>query len=586
MSDLLYFVVLISTLIFVHELGHFLFAKAFGVKVLVFSIGFGPKLLRIRGGETEYCLSILPVGGYVKFLEESRSDPVLPEDKGRTFESLASWKRIIIVLAGPAMNLAFPVLLYFSVFLTDGPFQPPTVGVVLPEHPAAGLLEPGDRIMAINGKPVGTFVDVRRVVERSAGETLRFQVFRRSRHEEVEVVVQEKKRQLDFELSERYGTIGIQPNAPSAVIGIQSPNSPAYRAGLRSFDVVTFVEGRPIDRFMDLELALENNHGVTTPVTYLRPHSVRGSMGGLADFAVYEAGVVSLTPDPQGRRLFQKTGIESADLYVRTVPRNSALGLAGIEPGDRLVALDGQVLPAWSTFVDRLKSEPQKEHQLLYISSRTGRKKEVSFRLREEVFAGADGQVFRQPILPCGSWANLVRDGQSGCSADSVQQWLPLSLEERVAHPYPIRYAFSRAIESTTRVTRFIMTTLTRLAQGKTSLQEMSGPIAIYEIAGREGRKGADYFVWVMAVISINLGFLNLLPIPALDGGQLVFIVLEMVIRRPLPTRFREVAHIFGMLFLLLLMGIAFKNDVSKRWPGLAQGLFPEAQSSSDEVSP
>src|SRR6187431_2692478 len=131
-----YLIILVSSLIFVHELGHFIFAKAFGVKVLTFSLGFGPKILRLRGRETEYCISLLPLGGYVKMLEESKIDLVLPEDRKRTFESLPLYKRILVVLAGPIMNLVFPVLLYFSVYVADGPFAPPTVGVVLPGNPA------------------------------------------------------------------------------------------------------------------------------------------------------------------------------------------------------------------------------------------------------------------------------------------------------------------------------------------------------------------------------------------------------------------------------------------------------------------
>ena len=158
--DLFYPIILISSLIFVHELGHFLFAKAFGVKVLTFSLGFGPKVLRLRGRETEYCVSLIPLGGYVRMLEAAKSDVVLPEDRKRTFESLPLYKRIVIVLAGPAMNLVFPVLLYFAVFVGDGPFLPPTVGVVLPGHPADGKLMPGDRIMSVNGEEVATFDEV------------------------------------------------------------------------------------------------------------------------------------------------------------------------------------------------------------------------------------------------------------------------------------------------------------------------------------------------------------------------------------------------------------------------------------------
>src|SRR5687768_14588241 len=139
--DLLYFVILVSSLIFVHELGHFMCAKAFGVKVLTFSLGFGPKIIRLRGRETEYCVGVLPLGGYVSMLERSKTDVVLPEDRHRTFESLALYKRIVVVLAGPLMNLLFPVLLYFSVFVSAGPVLPPTVGVVLPGHPADGKLK-------------------------------------------------------------------------------------------------------------------------------------------------------------------------------------------------------------------------------------------------------------------------------------------------------------------------------------------------------------------------------------------------------------------------------------------------------------
>src|SRR5262245_2277164 len=162
--DILYFIILISSLIFVHELGHFLFAKAFGVKVLTFSLGFGPKVLKLRGRETEYCVSLLPLGGYVKMLEASKTDVVLPEDRKRTFESLPVFKRIVIVLAGPVMNLFFPVLLYFGVCVGSGPQLPPTIGIVLPGHPADGKLRPGDRIMAIDGQEVATFDEVKRII--------------------------------------------------------------------------------------------------------------------------------------------------------------------------------------------------------------------------------------------------------------------------------------------------------------------------------------------------------------------------------------------------------------------------------------
>jgi len=563
--DLAYFVVLIGSLIFVHELGHFLVAKAFGVKVITFSLGFGPKVLRFNGRETEYCLSLLPLGGYVKMLEESRSAFVLPEDRKRTLESLALYKRVLIVLAGPTMNLVFPILLYFSVFVTDGPFAPPTVGMVLPGRPADGVLSPGDRIMSINGEEVGTFDEVRRIVEKSPRKSLKIQVFRDNHHEQVEVIVQEQRRALELDLTERFGSIGIQPNMPAPVIGITGPDTAAFRAGLRSFDRITFVAGRPIHRFRDIELELEQNRGETVPVTYLRPTRVPGTLGGLLDMAVFEAGVVAFTPGPNDLPFLARTGIESVDLYAAVVPPGSYLYQAGLREGDRLKLLDDEPLAAWSSFVDTLADSPDVEHKLTFVSARDGLERSGLFEVRREDFVAPNGERFHKHLLPCGSWANRMETGTPGCAPGSVQQWLPLALEDRVLHPAPIRYALGKAVQETWSVTRLVSLAFVRLFQGKASLEELTGPIGIYEIAGRERRKGAEYFIWVMALLSINLGLLNLMPIPVLDGGHLFLFGVEAILRRTLPMRVRELAHILGMAMLVFLMGVAFKNDVDRR---------------------
>ena len=545
--DFVYFIILVSSLIFVHELGHFLFAKAFGVKVITFSLGFGPKVLKFRGRETEYCISLLPLGGYVRMLEESKNDLVLPEDRRRTFESLPGYKRVIIVLAGPVMNLVFPVLLYFSVFIGDGPFLPPTIGVVLPRHPAEGKLFPGDRIMSVNGEEVGTFDELKRIVSKNPGKPVRFTVFRDNRHVEVEVVAEDTPERRDLDITERVGTVGIQPSAPAPVIGIASTESPAYRAGLRTFDVITSVGGQPVKRYMDLEAVLDEDVGETVPITYLRPTSVPDALGGLADMAVFEAGVVALTPDPNGVTLLERTGIELADLYVSILPPDSYLHKAGLRPGDKILRLDEETVPAWSTFRERVFQTPDRTHRIDYMAARDGRVRYGQFQMRREDFTDEHGQTFARYVLP-------------------VQHWLPVAPEERVAHPAPFRYALSKAVEETVDVTRLVLVGLVRLVQGRISLKSLSGPITIYQVAGEEGRKGADYFIWAMAVISINLGLFNLLPIPVLDGGHLLFFVVEAVLRRRVPLRVRELSHIVGMAILLGLMVLAFKNDVEKRW--------------------
>ena len=548
--DFVYFIILVSSLIFVHEFGHFLFAKAFGVKVLTFSLGFGPKVLRLRGRETEYCISLLPLGGYVRMLEESKNDLVLPEDRKRTFESLAAYKRVMIVLAGPVMNLVFPVLLYFSVFVGDGPFLPPTIGIVLPRHPAEGKLVPGDRVMAVNGEEVGTFDEVKRIVSKNPGKPVRFTIFRDNRHVEVEVVAEDTVERRELDLTERVGTVGIQPSSPAPVIGVSSPESPAYRAGLRTFDYITSVGGQPVRRYMDLEAVLDEDVGETLPVTYLRPTSVPDALGGLADMAVFEAGVVALTPDPNGTNLLERTGIELADLYVSVIPPDSYLHKAGLRPGDKILRLDEEAVPAWSTFRERVFALPDRQHRIDYQAARDGRVRSGEFQMRREDFTDEHGQTFARYVLP-------------------IQHWTPVAKEERVDHPAPFRYALSKAVDETVDVTKLVLVGLVRLVQGRVSLKSLSGPITIYQVAGEEGRKGADYFIWAMAVISINLGLFNLLPIPVLDGGHLLFLAIEGVLRRKVPLRVRELSHIVGMAILLGLMVLAFKNDVEKRWDAI-----------------
>lgn len=543
--DLLYFAILCSVLIFVHELGHFVWAKIFGVKVLTFSIGFGPKIVRIRGRETEYCIGLFPLGGFVKMLEENRQEAVLPEDRTRTFEAQALWKRVIIILAGPAMNVLFPVLLYFAVFIGDSRFLPPSVGQVLPGHPAEGKLLPGDRVLEIEGEKIGTFAELQRIVTQNPGKELRFRVFRDKEYTEVVIIPEEKVIRRPFEIVDRVGEIGIRPSRPAAVVGISRLDSPAYRAGLRSFDVVTDVRGRPVKTFADLEAALHDNRGETVPVTYLRPVPVQRAMGGLADFAVYESGVAALTPEVGGGDLFSRTGIEPADLYVSDVPEGSAEWKADLRPGDRMVEVDQVHVPSWSVFLEKLFAAPDKPHTLTWL--RAGQRKSGTVELRREDWMDEYGN--HRPRF-------FVR----------ATNWSPVVPEPYVENASSFPFALRSALDETYDVIRFIVVGVVRILEGKVSLSTLGGPMTVYDVVGEEGQKGVSYFVWAMAVISINLGLINLLPIPVLDGGHLLFFAFEAVLRRPLPLRVREIASLLGLLMLFGLMGIAFKNDVERRW--------------------
>lgn len=543
--DLLYFALLCSVLIFVHELGHFVWAKIFGVKVLTFSIGFGPKIFRFRGRETEYCISLLPLGGFVKMLEENRQEPVLPEDQTRTFEAQALWKRVIITLAGPAMNVLFPVLLYFSVFIGETRFSPPTVGFVLPGHPAEGKLLPGDRVLAIDGEHISTFAELARIIGESPGRELRLTVFRNNDHVDVVVVPEEKVIHKPLDIVDRVGEIGIKPNRPAAVIGISRPDSPAYRAGLRTFDLVTEIRGKPIKTFADLEGALSDNHGETVPVTYMRPIKVPRALGGMAELAVYESGVAALSPESNPGDIFTRTGIESADLYLFDVTEGSAEWNADMRPGDRIVDVDQAEVTAWATFQEKLLATPDKPHVITWV--RNGQKKSGTILLRREDWIDEYGQ--RRPKY-------FMR----------AMNWSPTVPEPAVEHASLMTFALKSALAETYDVMRFIVVGIVRIAEGRVSISTLGGPITVYDLVGEEGSKGASYFVWAMAVISINLGLVNLLPIPVLDGGHLLFFLFEAVSRRPIPLRVREIASLVGLCVLVALMAVAFKNDVERRW--------------------
>ena len=560
--DLLYFTLLISTLIFVHELGHFAFAKIFGVKVLTFSIGFGPRVLRIRGKETEYCVALVPLGGFVKMLEETRGPTsILPEERKRTFESQALWKRVVIVLAGPAMNVLFPVVLYTSVFLEDRAFPPPTVGVVIPGKPAAGKLVVGDRIVALEGRPVSSFPEVQRLVAARAGVPTRFDLSRDDKPLTVMLTPSDEIRYVEpreLGIAEHVGRVGFHASFAAPIIGIPRADSPAYRAGLRTFDRVTSIRGKKIERYMDLVDELAANRGDAVAIAFLRPVRLPNALGGLCDIAVLEPQVATLAPSPRLTRptatenesareldVLARAGIESADMYVAFAPENSSEWKAGLRDGDRITALDGGPTLLWQSMGDALAAGADSTHTLSW--TREGTPMQGVFQLRKEEWNDDFGQHYERYVF-------------------RTTHWMPSAPDASVPNPSPLTYAVSRGFEETARAVRLTVVTLARLFEGRLSLSSVSGPITIYDMAGQAGAKGTTYFVWAMAFISINIGLVNLLPIPVLDGGHLFFLAAEAVKKRPLSLRVREVASLVGMTVLFGLMLVAFKNDVERRW--------------------
>lgn len=544
---LVYFIVMVGILVFVHELGHFAWAKVFGVRVLRVSLGFGPRIAGFTKGGTEYVISALPLGGYVRMLGENPLDDVRPQDRQSSFTHQSLLRRIVIVVAGPLMNLAFPISLYFIVFLGDAEQTPASIGIVFPDLPADGVLVPGDRVLAVDGDEIDTFYEMSEIVGARSGEPIRLSVARDDEVLEVEVTPVAALEEHPLEVTRTVGRIGVMPQHPSAVIGVTSPLSPAAGARLRTFDTIVSAGGHPIDRFIDLESLFKRNRGTMVPMTYLRPQRMEGALGGLLDLEVLSPGIAAVTPTPGKEPGLQRAGLELANLYVRDVTRGSPEHRLGLLPGDRILELDGQPVRLWASFVKRLRSGAQ--HHLRW--RRGDQELAGTFSLARERRVTEHGQRIDRYVL-------------------GLRNWTPARSDPGVANPSPLTYAAREAWRSTAEVVELTLVSVLRLFQGRVTVKSIGGPLTIFEVADSAAREGALNYLTLMAFISINLGLINLLPVPLLDGGHLVFFLVEAVMRRPLSMRVREMAHTVGFVLLIAVMVLAFVNDLERLWPRIA----------------
>ncbi len=543
--NVLRFVALIGVLVFVHELGHFVVAKFFGVKVLKFSLGFGPRILGFRYRDTEYCISLVPFGGFVKMLGEDPSDRILPADTERSFNAQALWKRFLIVLAGPVMSLAFPVALYFVVFLGHTQMTPPVIGTVVPGHPADGRLQPGDRVLEIDGHRVGSFQEVRERIADSPARAMRLRIQRGDRVMDTSITPFSVRVDRPLDVIEFVGRAGISAGFALPVVAVRPGQNPATAAGLRTFDVVTSLAGRPISRWLELERAIVASRGATVPVSFLRPRAVLGALGGLCDLDVLEPGIGQITPDVSDPDVASRTGIESPDLYVADVPVRSAEYEMGLRRGDKILLLDGVPPTSWEGFRESILAGGQRMRQLTFRHE--GREVVGGFAVRPAVWTDEFGQRYIRLSF-------------------RTDHWLPTVAEPSVPNPAPTLYAVRHAWQQTREALRFLSLTIVRIFQGRVSISTVGGPIMIYDVSRSTASDGLWGFLWLMALVSVNLGLLNLLPIPTLDGGHLLFFLIEGITRRPVALRVRQVASVMGLVFLVFIMAVALKNDLQRKF--------------------
>ncbi len=453
----LWFVIAVGLLVTIHEFGHFWVARRLGFKVLRFSIGFGQPLKSWWVGSpadrTEIALAPIPLGGYVKLLDE-REGPVAPEDLPRSFTRKHPFSRIVVLLAGPAFNILFAVLVLAAMMWASGINQYlPVVGDVVAGSIAANAgLRSGDDILAINGSPVAEQRDV--------------------------------------------------------IFGLLDAMSSRGEADLS-------VRGRD-GRIRNVDLDVRNS---ATRRHLTAPMELFAGLG----FQFYEPPIPAV--------------------LARVVPDGPA-ARAGLRQGDRVLSVDGHAVKTWSDLVAQILPHPGGTISLTYERDGTAHTVQV-----EVGSAEVDGKYVGR------------------IEAEAVQ---PADI------PYPpgmVRHlsvsplvAVARATEEAWGMTALQGRLFWRMMLGQVSLKNLSGPVSIAEYAGQSASAGVSSFLGFLVLISLSLGFLNLLPIPILDGGQILFQLIEWVKGSPMSERAQAFGQQVGIALLILLMGVALFNDIARQF--------------------
>ncbi len=442
LTSLLAFIVAISVLVAVHEYGHYIVGRWTGMKVLRFSIGFGKPIVSWTRGKdrTEFCLSAIPLGGYVRFLD-GREGPVSPEDQGRAFDQRPIPARIAVLLAGPAFNFLFAILAYWVIFSSGVPTLLPAVGEVASGSPAARAgLQTGDRIFAVGDTSTGDW----------------------------ETALVEMLDQM--------------------------------------------ISGG------DIPLTLQNDAGVRRSATL-----------------VVGSDATRLT---EPGMLFEGLGFVpwQPPATITEVAPGGAASEVDLVAGDRVVAVAGNAVRTAGDLIREVSARPGETVSLQYYRGSELRDVDITVRAEE----GQHGVIGRIGVAVSSNYGELAYLRKYG-PLDSVRE----------------------SIEKTWATMTFTVRMLGRMVTGDVSLRNISGPIKIAEYAGDSAERGSREFLTFLALVSISLGILNLLPVPVLDGGQIVFQTVELLKGSPLSERSQIIGQQFGIVALILLMSFAFYNDLT-----------------------
>lgn len=540
-------VALLGTLVTVHEFGHFLVAKLFGVAVPVFSVGWGPRAFGFRYKETDYRVSWLPLGGYMRSAGADEfgegggyfdDDPALPDHK--KFKFKPAWQRAAIKAGGPAMNFVLPVFVFAVLYLIGEPQPGPVILTVRDGTPAdeAGL-RPLDRVTSVNGTEVTTWIDVEELVAGSDTPELTLGI---ERDGEPATLTMTTTGDAPWYTSD-YGFLDY---APASIVVVDDPASPAARAGLLTGDQLTEIDGHPLTSWPELLAAIG-------PAPRRFEAKVARADGTTTD--------VTVTPDPTWApevveaddALWRWSGLASAGTGISGFPDGASVARdAGLQVGDRILSIDGRTTRTYVEVVAGVQASADK--------------------------LGADGTTHPIPIVARRAGKLLTFDVTPVMTHDSDDfgryRWRALigaafnapSVEPpNVIHAYSPFQSLRRAGLQVVNVASTIVHILGMLATLQIDPNKtVGGPIEMARQSYQAWQLGAFAWAQRLGQFSISLAVVNLLPVPVFDGGDLLIYLAEAVRGRPLPRLLRERAQQFGIIFIAVLLFSVIVLDVHR----------------------
>lgn len=550
-----WFILLVGPLIFFHELGHFVAARYFGVGVVRFSIGFGPKIAGFTRGETEYVIGALPLGGFVKMLgmEPGELGELSEGERSKALWAKPIWQRSIITLAGPVANLILPLPIFFAFFAMQDERLPSEVGTVSAGMPAerAGL-QPGDDIIAVDGEPVRYFDELRDAIGDAGERPVELTIVRGG--EELQATLEpEMTRERDswthLRIVER-PLIGIMGSTFAPILAVDA-GTPAAAAGLRTFDRVAAVNGERVETYFGLDDVMARARGPVR-LTVLRPEAVGAALGSWAVERPVEIELAPANPDGTHAPAWR-----AASMVLHTVLPGSPAEAAGLAPGDEIVSMDGRDYNLFGSLRAALVLSPGEEHSIVY--RRAGVEHTTTLAAREMEVRGRFNEDARR------AYVGMRSIGDAPGAYVSLPPVRVDSLGERLA------FGFTQSFEALFGIILGLVVGVWQLISGQVGLSNLGGPLMIADVAAQAANAGPEQFLQMMGLISINLAVLNMIPIPVLDGGNLLLYAIEGIKRSPITLRTRQVVTYAGFAFILVIILLVFKNDIERYWPNFAE---------------